>query len=59
MFLEITEFSVIVYVSTCALSDVAQETTNPEYVINVVERLNAEVTVMVLTMSEAVQYSEV
>ncbi len=39
MFLEITDVSVIVYVSAYALSDVTQETTSPEYVINVVERL--------------------
>ena len=58
MFLEITEFSVIVYVSAYALSDVTQETTRPDFVINVVEKPNADVTVIVLTMSEAAQYSD-
>ncbi len=58
MFLVITDVSVIVYVSAYALSEVTHETTSPDYVINVVERLNTDVIDIVLTMSEAAQYSE-
>ena len=55
MFLVITDVSVIVYVSAYALLDVIHETTSPDYVINVVERPNADVIVIVLTMSVAEQ----